>query len=571
MKKVKSLLCSLFILIIAVLPACNAFAAGEKYYPYVINNYDVKIDVDEDNILHITETIDVNFNEARHGIYRTIPRRFAVEREDGSSSNAKIKVKHFQCSDDYDLSSTGDEYTIQIGDANRTITGSHTYVLSYDYIIGKDLLEGADEFYYNIIGTEWDTAIQNVTFEINMPKEFDSSKLGFSAGYKGEVGTEAVDYSVDGNRITGKMTMPLGSRMGLTARLELPKGYFQIDKSKENMSVAGLIILPCVLLIAVLVIWRIFGKDKKVIDVVEFYPPEGMNCVDVAYWYKGAVTGEDVVPLLIELANEGYLTINERDGSYIIKRVKSYDGDDQSKKTFMNGLFMHGDTTYKSRLEKDFYIYIDMIKESYNTSRNRRKVFVNHSLTMRIICWVFIIGFMFVNYMIFEDSYQTASCIYALIGGYVIYLCAFIISFFVRKRTDDGHRMLQMINGFKIFLETAEKEKLETLVEDDPQYFYNILPYTYVLGVSKKWVEKFEPIAMEPPVWCGTDYYGLGYIYFINSTFRDCIRSMQVRPVETGGSSGGHSLGSGSGVSGGGFSGGGMSGGGFGGGGGGSW
>lgn len=565
MKKVKSLLCSLFILIIAVLPVFNAFAAGEKYYPYVIDNYDVKIDVDEDNILHITETIDVHFNEARHGIYRTIPRKFNVEREDGSISNAKIKVKYFKCSDDYSVSSTGDEYTIQIGDANRTITGSHTYVLSCDYIIGKDLLEGADEFYYNIIGTEWDTAIQNVTFEINMPKEFDSSKLGFSAGYKGEIGTEAVDYSVDGNRITGKMTMPLGYREGLTARIELPEGYFQLDKTKENMSVAGLIILPCILLIAVLVIWRLFGKDKKVIDVVEFYPPEGMNCIDVAHWYNGSVDGEDVVPLLIELANEGYLTIDDdKSGSYVIKKVKSYDGVDQSKKTFMKGLFAFGDTTYKSRLENDFYVYVDMIKNSYNTGKNKKNVFMKNSLWMRAVCWLLIASFVFFSFGIFSESYQTLPCIYAFGGGFIIYLCAFVISFFVRKRTDDGHKMLQRINGFKIFLETAEKEKLEALVEENPQYFYNILPYAYVLGVSKKWVDKFESIAIEPPVWCGANYRGLGYIYFINNTFRDCNRVMQSRPVETNG-------GSGSGVSGGGFGGGGITGGGFGGGGGGSW
>ena len=572
MKKIKSVLFALFVFIIVIFPVFNVSAAvSGRYYPFNIENYDVKIDVAEDNILHVTENIDVNFNEAQHGIYRTIPRRFNVEREDGSISNAKIKVKHFRCSDNYNMSTTGDEYSIRIGDSDETITGRHTYQLSYDYIIGVDLLDGADEFYFNIIGTEWETTIENVTFEINMPKEFDSSKLGFSAGFYGATGTEAVDYSVDGNTITGKMTMPLGYREGLTTRLELPEGYFQIDTKRQNMSVVSLITIPAVVLLAVLIIWAKFGKDKKIVDVVEFYPPEGMNCVDVAYWYKGAVTGEDVVPLLIELANEGYLTINDnKTGSYVIKKIKSYDGDDESKKTFMNGLFMRGETTYKSRLEKDFYVYIDMIRNSYNTHRNRRKVFVNHSLTMRIVCWAVIIGFIFVNCLIFEDSYQTAPCIYALIGGFVIYLCAFILSFFVRKRTDDGHRMLQMINGFKIFLETAEKEKLEALVEDDPQYFYNILPYTYVLGVSKKWVEKFESIAVEPPVWCTSDYRGLGYIYFINSTFRDCSRAMLVRPVETGDSSG-HSLGGGSGVSGGGFSGGGVSGGGFGGGGGGSW
>lgn len=218
------------------------------------------------------------------------------------------------------------------------------------------------------------------------------------------------------------------------------------------------------------------ARIKKVIDVVEFYPPEGMNCVDVAHWYKGSVNGEDVVPLLIELANEGYLTIDDnKSGSYIIKRIKSYDGNDKSKATFMKGLFIHGDTTYKSRLEDDFYIYIDKIRNSYNMGKNKKNVFVKTSLWMRAVCWLIIACFAFFSFGIFSESYQTKPCIYALGAGLVIYLCAFIISFFVRKRTDDGHRMLERINGFKIFLETAEKERLEALVEENPQYFYNIL------------------------------------------------------------------------------------------------
>ena len=41
---------------------------------------------------------------------------------------------------------------------------------------------------------------------------------------------------------------------------------------------------------------------------------------------------------------------------------------------------------------------------------------------------------------------------------------------------------------FKEFLEKVEKEKLEELVFQDPNYFYNILPFTYVLEVSDKWI-----------------------------------------------------------------------------------
>lgn len=56
--------------------------------------------------------------------------------------------------------------------------------------------------------------------------------------------------------------------------------------------------------------------------------------------------------------------------------------------------------------------------------------------------------------------------------------------------------MLYKIKGFKNYLQTVEKERLEDNVKKDPEYFYNILPYTYVLGVSKKWMKKFEIISV---------------------------------------------------------------------------
>ena len=48
--------------------------------------------------------------------------------------------------------------------------------------------------------------------------------------------------------------------------------------------------------------------------------------------------------------------------------------------------------------------------------------------------------------------------------------------------------------------------KLEALVEENPHYFYDILPYTYVLNISKKWINKFENIKM-PEVDMGNFHY----------------------------------------------------------------
>ena len=49
----------------------TAFADDDGYY---IKNMDVKVDANDKREFKIKETIDVYFNEERHGIIRTIPK-----------------------------------------------------------------------------------------------------------------------------------------------------------------------------------------------------------------------------------------------------------------------------------------------------------------------------------------------------------------------------------------------------------------------------------------------------------------------------------------------------------------
>jgi uncharacterized membrane protein len=107
----------------------------------------------------------------------------------------------------------------------------------------------------------------------------------------------------------------------------------------------------------------------------------------------------------------------------------------------------------------------------------------------------------------------------------------------------------------------AERDRLVALVEQDPKYFYNILPYAWVLNVSDKWAKKFESIAIQPPDW----YYGHTGIFHPVIFMNDLNHSMNVMQTTMASSP------SSSGGGGSGFSGGGFSGGGGGGGGGGSW
>ena len=147
------------------------------------------------------------------------------------------------------------------------------------------------------------------------------------------------------------MTGGLSFYEGLTVRLTLPEGYFVGASSNFD----GIMILKMVIAVVFVFIsyslWNKYGNDDMVVDTVEFYPPEGMNCADVAYAYKGFVNRSDSIPFLIHLANKGYLKIEENkkgkdnsksNSSFNIVKLKEYDGDDINEWDFLMIYLVHG-------------------------------------------------------------------------------------------------------------------------------------------------------------------------------------------------------------------------------------
>ena len=116
------------------------------------------------------------------------------------------------------------------------------------------------------------------------------------------------------------------------------------------------------------------------------------------------------------------------------------------------------------------------------------------------------------------------------------------------RKTEYGEAIQARVMGFRDFLDTAEKEKLESLVEQNPHYFYDILPYTYVLGVSNIWMQKFEDIALEAPSWyCGyNNFDNHSFNRFMTNTI---ITTMSSNPSSRGGGSSGGGSGGGGGGS----------------------
>jgi uncharacterized membrane protein YgcG len=621
-------------------------------YDYVIDKYDINIIVNENNTFDITETITAYFNVSKHGIYRTIPLKNTITRLDGTTSTNRTQVTNVSVDNEYTTSRENGNYKLQIGSASRTLTGEQTYVIKYTYNLGKDPVKNYDELYYNIIGNEWDTVIGNVTFTITMPKEFDSSKLGFSSGTTGSTDNSKVKYSVSGNKITGSYDGVLGVGEALTIRCELPEGYFVGAGLSINIMDYIMFLIPIIFLGIAILLWYKFGRDDQVVETVEFYPPAGFNSLEVGFLYKGKADNQDVTSLLIYLANKGYIKITEiekkslfsKSKEFKITKLKEYDGNNVNEQIFLHGLFTRlssftplfsdeskryvdiFDEVTSRELCNNFYITMNKILSNINNKENKNKIFEKSAsgktifIILMIIatyCLITIppiltygeagmlivallfpgIGFTVMFSMLFGETqtiYVNGKATHSSIGtklfglvwggmfggmpwAFIVlpallqdptYLIGYIIGLgcvlgmviclkYLPKRTPYGNEILGKLRGFKNFLETAEKEKLEAMVMEDPTYFYNILPYTYVLGVSDKWIKKFESISLQAPSWYDSPnaFDMVSFGTFMNSTMVSAQSVMSSSPSSDsggGGSSGGGSSGGGSGGGGGG-------------------
>jgi len=151
----------------------------------------------------------------------------------------------------------------------------------------------------------------------------------------------------------------------------------------------------------------------------------------------------------------------------------------------------------------------------------------------------------------------------AIIAGGVSLMVLVFFAVIMGHRTEKGVEIKEKLLGLKLYLETAEKDRIKfhNAPAKNPKRFEKLLPYAMVFGVEKEWAEQFEDIYKVQPDW----YDGVGGQSFNSIILADSLHSFSETTSATA-----FSAPSSAGAGGSGFSGGG-SGGGFGGGGGGSW
>ncbi|MGL5057133.1 MAG: DUF2207 domain-containing protein [Fusobacteriaceae bacterium] len=513
-------------------------------FGYYIQNYDIGIVINEKNEYSIQEKIDVFFNSPRRGIIRSIPSKYG---------DRNIKLSNLKIDAPYSQDNFKNGVSLKIGDSKVYLTGKKTYNILYNYDMGWDGIDSYDEVYYNLIGNQWDTTIEKVNFKIVLPKEFDATKINFTFGEYGATKKADVTFKIVDNSIIGFTNTPLNPGEALTLAMSLPQNYFQVSSPRVILNILKLILhgLAIIFPILGLLLWIKFGKNKPFVETVEFYPPNNMNPCEIGYFIDGSVDTKDITSLLIYWAEKGYLNIVEdekkgifKNSTLYLEKLKNIEAtDNQYEEYLFENLFSFSENDkilYLKDLENKFYKYIEktysLIKidlfTKYSTLYTRKSLSVGSFIcSLPLISVFFILLYNSINKNLNFFTMENLSGLTLFISLFPFLLLSNLVTFIIgtktKRYTENSHSIIGRTRGFKNFLMTAEKERLEMLIHENPKYFYDILPYTIVLGVSDKWANKFVDLVKEPPNWYRSNTGDIFMMSLFMGSFTRSLNSFQ--------------------------------------------
>ena len=397
MKKIAKIIFSLLIVSGIFL---NSFSIKAIDEGFVIDEYKVEILVRKDGLFVIDEWITVDFLQNRHGIYRDIPTRYDMTwNENGKEIN---KTYNFPISDvkvnrTYQVTKYPDAIRIRIGDADSYVFGIVPYHISYK-IRSYDLeLENLEIFYFNVIGTQWDTYINKVEFTIRFEDEVSAEEFYVYSGLYGN--SELADnvewsLSLDKTIITGKTTRALEPRTGITVLQNLPKDYFVYPNYNYLYVISGLLSIG--ILAFALFIYFSTGKDRKPVVTIEFSPPKGVDSAGVGYIIDNTVNTRDIISLILEWAKDGFITIEESVKKELtFTKNKELEGKRPNyERTLYNGLFRTGDVVEEKDLKGKLYKDIELTRQNilYHFQKSENKLYTSASISLKyllmFIIWI---------------------------------------------------------------------------------------------------------------------------------------------------------------------------------------
>jgi uncharacterized membrane protein YgcG len=544
-----------------------SLSAKSEYF--VINRYDVDIIVKgSQGVFEVRETIEVDFSQPRRGIFRDINTRYKMNGE-----YYDIKIYGIDVNNKFKTEKGSNGIRIRIGHPDQFVSGIQTYEISYKVEKAFIFAEDRTEFYWNLVGNQWQVPIHSITYSVTLDESLPMAENDYFiyTGQRGQQGSDAtIEYFM--GQFKGQSTRSYQPGEGLTLAINLPIEYIKRPGKWELwMEKYGKLSLGAILFIIISGLfyrtWRKYGKDYPIVRMVYYTPPKDLTPAEAGMIIDEKADNVDILSLLPYWAHNGHITISEipvskRKNDYELRLLKPLGADAAPFESIVfDALFKGRNSVKVSALKEKFYEHLKSAKVSLKSHVQNSGVYYPVSIKMQLTAFImaFLTGMAAIGLGLILESLALG----LLLG--LSSMVGFFFAHYMLKKNQKGVQLYQEILGFKMFVKAAEKDRLERLLKEDPDYFEKTLPYAMIFGYARQWSAKFDGLLMEPPQWYVTPhgyYHGAFMPSKFGESFEHGISDIQSVfssvPAPSGGSGGG-------------FGGGGFSGGGFGGGGGGSW
>ncbi|MBL8531244.1 MAG: DUF2207 domain-containing protein [Hyphomonadaceae bacterium] len=515
------LLLALFWLVAAPLGAAAPLVAREQ-----IDDFDVVIEVSQDGDIVVTETLVVTVAgiEIQRGIFRDLPRYY----ENGSArlpfQYDIISVRRDGREEPFETSEEGNAFRVRVGDPGFFLEhGPHTFEIKYEVKNQVRYFERYDEIYWNVTGNYWAFPINHARATIVLPP---GARITAAQGYTGAFGEKGEDYryAADGGRHVFESTRPLDVREGLTVALGFEKGLIDPPSSADRGMLwwqrnGALAILLASLGGLGWFLWRGFnkvGRDPVKGPVFPRYEaPRGYSPAAVHHIYYRSVTGHRaLIATLMHLASKGRMRIDASDKkATVLSRTPQSapaaglaDEDVALEQAIFGGAstkVLGG--AYDAGFTAAHASFVARLGAKYGAPFFRWNV-------------GYTLGALALSLLAFGIALTQAPDWTFLHTVAVVALAALNLGFMylMPAPTVLGQQVRTEIEGFKLYMETAEKLQLNASKIDGPpmmsvERYERFLPYAVALGVEKPWTSYFEKTmpaeaAAYRPAWSSTSF-----------------------------------------------------------------
>jgi uncharacterized membrane protein YgcG len=642
----RNALAVLFAVAVAAAPS-SAIAQTER-----IHNYHAAIDVLEDGSLAVTETIEVTAagNKIKRGIYRDFP---TVYHEGWARIEVPfhvVSVKRDGRGEPFRTERRSNGVRVYAGSENVYLPrGKYTYEIAYTTKFQLGFFADHDELYWNVTGNGWEFPIDRAGASVRLPAKVPRDKVRHE-GYTGPAGSKARGLTSKVDEKTGLVefttTRPLAVHEGLTIVVEFPKGYVREPTAAERRglffrsnrplwaALGGLLVVLGYYVVA----WVAVGRDPPG-DVIipQFEPPLGLPPACTRYLREMGYDRKCFTAAVINLAVKRFATIEERDGSYTLRRANGAAREKLSpgEQAVMNDLLSAGKIEFKQTNHTTIRRAIESLGRQLSREFDRKLFFKNRGWLVpgwiisalavvavatsngaeafpimaflsiwlsgwTFACMVLVLAAVGVWKSTFAlrkttvqrlGSFGTAVAISLFAGAFLlgegvgvtmlaanttIWIVPMLVAVvginwlfwhLIKQPTVEGRRIMDHIEGFRMYLGTAEKEYLNQLHEPErtPELFERYLPYALALDVENEWAQKFADVlatssigsdgGYQPAWYQGSDWNPARAGAFaggLGGALGSAIASSATAPGSSSGGGGGGSSGGGGGGGGGG-------------------